>query len=142
VAGKLYGTGYTEAYIAAAKRDGRPLPDDAVGPPASDENDVRPRAVTPSGPRGDGHGTDRVRCLPTARCRGHRQPTWNFNDKSRLIDRLLSKPVDNDPRNNPSFVREFLLMLAVCHTVIPERDRNRPDRTEERQDGRATQGEI
>jgi len=56
VAGKLYGTGYTEAYIAAAKRDGRLLPEDAVGPSASDENDVRLCAVTPSRRQSEGMG--------------------------------------------------------------------------------------
>lgn len=27
------------------------------------------------------------------------------------------------------FIREFLIMLAVCHTVIPERDKNDPQKT-------------
>ena len=62
-------------------------------------------------------------------CGRCRQPTWNFNDKARLLDRLVQKPKDNDPRNNPSLIREFLVMLAVCHTVIPERDRVNKDRT-------------
>ena len=57
---------------------------------------------------------------------GGRQPTWNFNDKARLLDRLVSKPINAELRNNPSFIREFLVLLAVCHTVIPERDRVHP----------------
>jgi magnesium-transporting ATPase (P-type) len=117
VAGVLYGTGYTEAYVAAAKREGRVL-DDVDVPPPSDENDVR---ALPSRPL----------CHPrrsTDPC-VYVQPTWAFNDKSRLLDRLVGKPADSDLRNNPSFIREFLVMLSVCHTVIPERDRNNPDST-------------
>ena len=45
IAGVLYGTGYTEAYVAAAKREGRTL-DDVEGAPASDENDVRWPAIS------------------------------------------------------------------------------------------------
>eukprot|EP00794_Sanderia_malayensis_P006961 gene6961-7746_t len=43
----------------------------------------------------------------------------NFND-ARLLDNLQSHP-------SGSIIREFLTLLAVCHTVIPERDPNNPD---------------
>ena len=44
------------------------------------------------------------------------QPYWNFYDPS-LLDNLTQGHL------TASFLREFLTLLAVCHTVIPERDK-------------------
>lgn len=47
-------------------------------------------------------------------------PFWNFYDPS-LLDDLTQG------HQNASFLREFLTFLAVCHTVIPERDKTNPN---------------
>ena len=43
-------------------------------------------------------------------------PFWNFYDPA-LLDNLTKG------HETASFIREFLTFLAVCHTVIPERDK-------------------
>jgi len=46
-------------------------------------------------------------------------PYWNFYDPS-----LLNNLVSRHPTSQ--FIQDFLILLAVCHTVIPEKDKTDP----------------
>mgnify|MGYP002385032614 CR=1 FL=1 len=102
IAGIKYGKGYTDASRALAKREGRVLEPD---PPVEHKDDVffffSPNFILDF-------------FILTFFFK--KKPYWNFYDPS-LLDNLTSN------HKTASMIREFLTLLAVCHTVIPERDK-------------------
>ncbi|KAJ5066837.1 putative phospholipid-transporting atpase [Anaeramoeba ignava] len=122
VGGIMYGEGITEVARAAAKRLGKELP------PRPQKRKMKPKqedVLTNNLKKSllDYDDDDEIELRDDKELNLDEE---NENETAFVDDRFLQHLRENN--ENAHLIHEFILMLAVCHTVIPEENPNNPEK--------------